>query len=400
MSQIPYARQEIADADVAAVTEALRDAMLTQGPRVDRFEERFAEAVGARYAVAFNSGTAALHAAYFAARVGPGAGVVTSPITFAATANAALYLGAPVRFADIDPATVLLDPASAAASAGPDVRVLAPVHFGGQVANMEALGRLATERGWIVIEDAAHALGATYRTGDGRDHQVGACAHSAMCCFSLHAVKHITTGEGGVVTTNDESLYRRLGRFRSHGITRDRGEMRRDDGPWYYEQHDLGYNYRITDFQCALGLSQLSRLGDFVTARRRLAERYDRALATMTHVRVPAVPAWSRGAYHLYVVRVAASVRRAVFEGLRASGIGANVHYLPVYRHPYYRLHGCADVRRPHAEAYYAETITLPMFATLTEGEVDRVVAALAEQLSIVGTKVGVGVTSGAGAAA
>ena len=374
---LPYGRQEILDADVAAVVEALREPFITQGPGVDRFERALAEVVGAKYAVALNSGTAALHAAYFAVGLGPGKAILTTPITFAATANAALYLGADVVFADVNESTGLLDPEPVAAAAGPNVAVLVPVHLGGQVAAMGDLSAAATDRGWVVIEDAAHAIGARYTAGDGREHRVGACAHSALCCFSFHPVKHITTGEGGAVTTNDAGLYRRLLRFRTHGITRDPAELLHPEGGWYYEQHDLGYNYRITDFQCALGLAQLRRLPENVERRRTIAARYDRALGGVPGVRPLAIPRWSRGSYHLYVVRVAAGARREVFDALRAGGLGVNVHYVPVYRHPYYRARGFEGLRLPNAEAYYAEAITLPMYPALSDADVDRVVATL-----------------------
>jgi UDP-4-amino-4,6-dideoxy-N-acetyl-beta-L-altrosamine transaminase len=385
VSGIPYGRQEITEDDIAAVTSALRDPFLTQGPKVGAFEAALAERTGARFAVAVNSGTAALHAAYFAAGIGPGRTVLTTPITFAATANAALYLGAGVRFADVDPATVLLDPAAVAATDARDVAVLAPVHFTGHVAEIERLARTAAERGWTVVEDAAHALGASYTTSDGRRHRVGACAHSAMCCFSFHPVKHVTTGEGGAVTTNDETLYRKLLRFRTHGITRDPAELSRAEGAWYYEQLDLGFNYRITDFQCALGMSQLARLPVSVERRRQLAAAYDGAFGRLAGVRtIPAAP-WSEGAYHLYVIRVPAEHRRRIFDRLRESGIGVNVHYIPVHRHPYYRRHGFEGVRFPHAEAYYEEAITLPMFPGLTDEQVARVVGAVSREVAEVG---------------
>jgi perosamine synthetase len=381
MSTIPYGRQEITDEDVAAVAGALRDPFLTQGPRIQEFEERLAGLTGARYAVAFSSGTAALHGAYFAAGIRPGRSVLTSPITFAATANASLYLGGGVRFADVDPETILLDPVAVAQGAAPDLGVLAPVHFGGQVADMESLSRLAADRGWVVVEDGAHALGASYTTPDGIRYRVGQCAHSAMCCFSFHPVKQVTTGEGGAVTTNDERSYRTLLRFRTHGITRDPAELSKSEGPWYYEQHDLGFNYRLTDFQCALGLSQLARLPDFLDRRRAVAAWYDEAFAGIAGVRPLAVPRWSTGAYHLYVIRVPAARRRPIFESLRAAGLGVNVHYIPVYRHPYYRLHGFPNTHLPAAEAYYAEAITLPMFPGLTQSQVDYVVAAVRDAL-------------------
>src|SRR5258705_2359726 len=242
--------------------------MLTRGPRVAQFEEALASAVGARYAIAFNSGTAALHAAYFAAGVGEGAEVITSPITFVATANASYYLGGSVQFVDIDSRNVLIDPAGLKkVKSAANLHVLEPVHFGRQVADMAAISRVAKDRGWVLVEDAAHALGARYVV-DGVEHRVGACVHSSMCCFSFHPVKHITTGEGGAVTTNDPDLRDRLALFRSHGITRNPAPMPRNDGPWYYEQLALGFNYRITDFQCELGKSQLETLGDIVAKRR------------------------------------------------------------------------------------------------------------------------------------
>jgi perosamine synthetase len=380
MSGIPYGRQEITDEDVAAVARALRDPFLTQGPRVQEFEARLADLTGARYAVAFNSGTAALHAAYFAAGIGPGRSVLTSPITFAATANAALYLGGGVRFADVDPDTILLDPVAATGVSDSEIGVLAPVHFGGQVADMESLARLARDRGWTVVEDGAHALGASYATAEGTRYRVGECAHSAMCCFSFHPVKHVTTGEGGAVTTNVEDHYRKLIRFRSHGITRDPAELSGSEGPWYYEQLDLGYNYRLTDVQCALGISQLARLPRSVERRRAIAARYDAAFAA-AGVRTLAVPPWSAGAYHLYVIRVPAARRRRVFEGLRSAGIGVNVHYIPVYHHPYYRRHGFQSTSFPRSEAYYEEAITIPMFPGLSDDQVDFVVAAVRDQL-------------------
>lgn len=377
---LPYGRQEISDADVAAVTRALRDPFLTQGPGVAEFERRLAERVGARFAVAFNSGTAAIHAAYAAAGVGPGKRVLTTPITFVATANGALYLGGDVAFADVTPDTALLDPA-AAALAGDTIAVVAPVHFTGQVADLEALSALAARRGWIVVEDAAHALGATYKTSDGVTHRVGACHHSAMCCLSFHPVKHITTGEGGAVTTNDEALADAMRRFRSHGITRDPAELSRDEGAWYYEQIELGFNYRLTDLQCALGTSQLARLEDFVARRRAVAGWYDEALGGLEGVTPLARPAGSSGAYHLYVVQVPAAVRRAVFDSMRESGIGVNVHYIPVHQQPYYQRRGWAEVRFPNAEHYYAGAITLPLFPAMTPADVRRVTVALAESL-------------------
>lgn len=377
MRELPYGRQDITDADIEAVTEALRSPFITQGPSVSAFEEKLAAAVGARFAVVVNSGTAALHAAYFAAGVGPGRDVLTSAMTFAATANAALYLGGGVRFGDIDGDTGQLDPAGLDAAASPATHVVTPVHYSGHVADVENIAAIAKRHGWLVVEDACHALGASYADRAGQTHRVGACAHSAMCCFSFHPVKHITTGEGGAVTTNDESLYRKLKRFRTHGITRDPSELQANEGAWYYEQQDLGFNYRITDFQCALGASQLARLGEFVEARRRIAALYDEAFAGSPLARPLAAPAPSRGSYHLYVVRVPASERRRVFDELRTSGIGVNVHYVPVYKHPYYRTHGFSGFALANTEALYAGAMSIPMFPGLSGDDVNRVVDTL-----------------------
>jgi UDP-4-amino-4,6-dideoxy-N-acetyl-beta-L-altrosamine transaminase len=376
MSFLPYGRQDINDTDVAAVAAALRAALITQGPMVDEFEQALAQRVGARHAVAFNSGTAALHAAYAAAGIGPGKAVVTSPITFVATANASLYLGGNVIFADIDPRSGLIDPELVDQCTDHRIRVVAPVHFGGEVANLQELVAIAEARRWLIVEDAAHALGATYRA-DGRWHQVGACDHSDLCCFSFHPVKQITTGEGGAVTTNDEELYQRLKRFRTHGITRATPELERSDGPWYYEQHELGYNYRITDFQCALGLSQLDRLEPFLARRRQIAGWYRDRLQDVPEVEPLERPEWSRGAHHLFVVLVPPERRLAIYHRLYEHGIGANVHYIPVYSQPYYRKHGFAHTSFRGAETYYSAAITLPLFSAMTEADVDRVVGAL-----------------------
>ncbi len=380
---IPYGRQDISDQDVAAVASALRDPFLTQGPKVAAFEDRLREVTGARFAVACNSGTSALHAAYAAAGIERGKSVLTSPITFAATANASLYLQGGVHFADVDPRHVMLSPAAVDASRQPDIAVLAPVHFTGQVAPMEELARTARARHWTIVEDAAHALGARYRTADGTEHTVGACAHSDMCCFSFHPVKQITTGEGGAVTTNDERLAARLRRFRTHGITRDPAELHANEGPWYYEQLELGFNYRITDVQCALGISQLGRLAAFVERRRAIAALYDAELGDVPGIEVLKSPAASRGSYHLYVVRVAAGARRRIYEGLQHAGISPNVHYVPVYRHPYYRAHGFQGFSLPEAERYYAEAITIPMFPGLTDEQVRSIAAEVRRQVRV-----------------
>ncbi len=377
MSWLPYARHQIDAADHAAMTAALEAPHLTQGPTIDRFEAALAEYVGARYAVAFNSGTAALHAAYATAGVGPGSSVLTSPITFVATANASLYLGGWVAFADVDPDSALIDPEVVDQCQDRNVRVVAPVHFGGEVADLECLAAIAEARGWVVIEDAAHALGARYHTSRGGEHRVGGCDHSLMCCFSFHPAKQITTGEGGAVTTNDPESYRRLRRFRSHGITRDLVELEGDDGPWYYEQHELGFNYRLTDLQAALGISQLARLPQWLSARRRVAGWYQARLADHPIVRPLVRPPGSVGAHHLFVVRVPEGLRRRCYDELVRQRIGANVHYIPVYRQPFYQRAGFEGAKRVGAETYYRSALTLPLFPAMTESDVARVVGAL-----------------------
>jgi UDP-4-amino-4,6-dideoxy-N-acetyl-beta-L-altrosamine transaminase len=364
---IPYGRQTIDDDDIAAVLEALRGDWLTQGPGVDAFEAALAEACGAPYAVAFSSGTAALHAACFAAGVGPGDEVVTSAITFAASANCAAYLGATPRFADIDPATWNVSAETVAAALTPRTRAVIPVSFTGlPVADIRA----AVGEDAVIIEDAAHALGA--RRPDG---PVGDGAQADMTVFSFHPVKAVTTGEGGAITLRDPELRQRLLDFRSHGMTKEPSRLERpDEGGWYMEQQELGFNYRITDVQCALGVSQLAKLDGFVAARNTIAERYREGL------RGVGVPPEADGvhAYHLFVIQ--ARDRRALYDGLRERGILAQVHYLPVYLHPWYRrTYGYQPGLCPAAEDYYAGCLSLPCFPTLTEAEQATVIAAVNE---------------------
>jgi UDP-4-amino-4,6-dideoxy-N-acetyl-beta-L-altrosamine transaminase len=362
---IPYGRQTIEDDDVEAVVAALRGDWLTQGPGVEAFEAALAQACGAPYAVAFSSGTAALHAACFAAGVGPGDEVVTSAITFAASANCAAYLGATPRFADIDPATWNVSAQTVAPVLSARTRAVIPVSFAGlPVADL----RETVGDGVVIIEDAAHALGA--RRPDG---PVGNCAHADMSVFSFHPVKAVTTGEGGAITVRDPELRARLLAFRSHGMTKDPARLERpDEGGWYMEQHDLGFNYRITDVQCALGRSQLAKLDRFVAARNAIAERYR---AGLRGVGLPPA-AEALHAYHLFVIQ--ARDRRALYDGLRERGIFAQVHYLPVYLHPWYRrTFGYEPGLCPNAEAYYAGCLSLPCFPTLTEAEQDTVIEAV-----------------------
>ena len=379
---IPYGRQDIREEDIAAVAAVLASDFLTQGPAVPAFEQAVADQVGAPHAVAVNSATSALHIACLALGLKPGGRVWTSPNTFVASANCALYCGASVDFVDIDPATWNLSPAALATKlehaqahdALPDIVVA--VHFGGEPCDMEAIAALAQRYGFRVIEDASHAIGARYRC-----QPVGDCIHSDATVFSFHPVKIITTGEGGLITTRDAEVANHLRRLRSHGITREPGEMAwESEGPWYYQQVELGFNYRMTDIQAALGLSQLARLETYIERRQQLASRYAELLANLP-VQVQRLDPDNRSALHLYPVVVAAARRRAVFEHLRAGGIGVNVHYIPVHTQPHYRRMGFAPGDFPAAESYYAGAISLPLHARLSDTEQDRVVTVLREAL-------------------
>jgi UDP-4-amino-4,6-dideoxy-N-acetyl-beta-L-altrosamine transaminase len=364
-SILPYGRQTITDADVAAVTEVLRSDWLTQGPAVAEFERKVAEQCGAKHAVAVSNGTAALHVAMQSLGLKLGDRLWTSPNTFVASANCARYCGAEVDFVDIDSRTynlsvdALTEKLETAEKEGTLPTVVVPVHFSGQPCQMSEIGKLADHYGFRVVEDAAHAVGADYSGS-----RIGDCTHSSLATFSFHPVKIFTTGEGGMVMTNDDALYERLSYFRTHAITRDKGLLENEShGPWYYEQIELGCNYRITDIQCALGSSQIERLSAIVEERRALASRYDELLADL-----PVVRPWqhpdARSAWHLYVIRIAggAKTRRAVFDELRAAGIGVQVHYIPVHLQPYYRRLGFEPGDFPNAEAYYESAISLPMF--------------------------------------
>jgi UDP-4-amino-4,6-dideoxy-N-acetyl-beta-L-altrosamine transaminase len=399
VKMLPYARQLIEADDVDAVVAQLKDDWLTQGPTIKRFEDALAEATGARFVVAVSSGTAALHLACLAAGVGPGDVGITTDITFVASANAIRYCGGVAHLVDVDPQTALLSLSALESKlgelrrAGQSVRVVIPVDFAGAVPDLAQVRRLAASAGALVIEDAAHSLGATY--GGGTARRAAGAVDADMAILSFHPVKHITTGEGGAVTTNDPALYQRLCDLRTHGITKDPARLTRNDGPWYYEQHGLGFNYRITDLQCALGLSQARKLDAFVARRRALAARYDQAFSERRFagsVLPLAVPANVRSAYHLYVIRLIPSAgestagvaarRLHLFNGLRQRGIAPQVHYIPVHRQPDFARAGMAGGDFPGAEAFYAGCLSLPLFPAMRDDDVDRVVGAVAESLA------------------
>ncbi|EEA03766.1 DegT/DnrJ/EryC1/StrS aminotransferase [Burkholderia sp. H160] len=379
---IPYGRQSIDESDIAAVVRVLGSDWLTQGPAVPAFENALAARAQAGHAVAVCNATSALHIACLAAGLGPGDMLWTTPNTFVASANCARYCGADVDFVDIDPATFCLDALALeckldeASHAGTLPKVVIPVAFAGRSADMRVIRRLADRFGFIVIEDASHAVGATYA---GRPVGCGDYAH--MTVFSFHPVKIVTTGEGGAVLTNDSRYYERLLSLRSHGITRDPSRMESDsEGPWFYEMQELGFNYRMTDLQAALGLSQLGRLDAFLARRRALAARYARLLDGLP-LSLPRYDALDDSAWHLYVVRLKTGAtritHRETFEALRQAGIGVNLHYIPVHLQPYYRRLGFAPGQFPQAEQYYREAISLPMYAGLSDEEQDVVARTL-----------------------
>ena len=383
---IYYGRQDINEADIQAVEAVLRSDFLTQGPAIERFERRVADYCGAKYAVAVCNATAALHIACLAAGMGKGDVLWTTPITFVASANCALYCGSDVDFVDIDAKTynmsadLLEDKLRTAKAEGKLPKMVIPVHLAGQSCDMRRIRALADEYGFAITEDASHAVGADYL-----DTKVGSCAFSDMTVFSFHPVKIVTTGEGGMVLTNNKDLYEKLLLYRSHGITRDPARMTHEsDGAWYYQQIELGYNYRMTDIQAALGASQMARLDAFVARRRELAARYDELLRELPlvtpHVIEGANPSW-----HIYVVRMAfdqiSKTKQQIFEEMKEQGVVLNLHYIPVHRQPYYEKLGFRQGDFPQSEKYYDEAFTLPLYYDLTNDEQDRIVESLRKTL-------------------
>jgi UDP-4-amino-4,6-dideoxy-N-acetyl-beta-L-altrosamine transaminase len=384
---IPYGRQHITQSDIDAVAAVLQSDYLTQGPQVPLFEHAVSTHVGAKHALAVNSATSALHIACMALGLGPGDYLWTTPVTFVASANCALYCGAKVDFVDIDPRTYNLCPIAletklmSAKQAGKLPKVVVPVHLCGQPCDMQAIHALSVKYGFKIIEDASHAIGGKYK-----DEFIGNSRYSDITVFSFHPVKIITTAEGGMVLTNSDELAHKMSLFRSHGITRDEQYMTQvSDGPWYYQQIDLGYNYRMTELQAALGVSQMRRLDAYVARRHQLAKRYDQMLTNL-----PVTTPWQHSdgysGLHLYVVRLQldkiAKSHRQIFEELRAHGVGVNLHYIPVHTQPYYQRLGFKTGDFLQAERYYAEAISLPMFQTLSDEQQNEVVQTLRKVLT------------------
>lgn len=376
---LPYGHQMIDEDDLQAVVEALRSDWITTGPKVVEFEEAFAAYVGSSYAVSFSSGTAALHGAAFAAGLKPGDEAITTPMTFCATANCILYCGVNPVFADISPDTMNINPEEVARHISERTKAIIPVDYAGHPAELDAIMELAERNRLIVIEDACHALGASYK-----GKRVGSISH--MTIFSFHPVKNITTGEGGMVVTDDREFARRLRLFRNHGITTDH-HQRELQGSWFYEMIELGYNYRLTDIQCALGLSQLRKLPKWIKRRQEIAEKYNDAFAKHSVIRPQSVRVGASHAYHLYVVQLDLkrlhATRAEIFSALRAEGIGVNVHYIPVHLHPYYRKRfGYTGGEYPVAEKAYEQIISLPIFPAMTDKDIEDVILAMDKVLA------------------
>lgn len=365
---LPYGKQTIDDEDIEEVVNTLKSSLITQGPKIDEFEKDIAKYCGAKYAVAFNSGTSALHGAYFALGIGKGDEVITSPNTFVATSNAALYLGADVNFGDVELETGNLDPSKIEIS--DETKLISPVHYSGQPVDLKEFSEIAEDNDVKLFEDGAHALGAKYNC-----KKIGSLTYSEMAMFSFHPVKHITTGEGGIIVTNDEEYYERLKLFRSHGITKS-NLVNESHGDWYYEMQELGFNYRITDIQCALGISQLKKLDLFIKSRRNIAKTYDEIFEDNPYFDVINEKENRESAYHLYPILLKDKFinnKSEIFAKLRQEGIGVQVHYIPVYKQPYYQNLGFGKELCPICEEFYKKEISIPMYPTLTDEDIEFV---------------------------
>lgn len=369
---IPYGSQWIDDQDIDAVTETLKSDYLTTGPKIKEFEDKFADYVDAKYAVAIANGTAALHAATYAAGIKEGDEVITTPLTFAATANSILYQDATPVFSDIDPETYNIDPESIKDKITDKTKAIIPVHYTGQPCEMDEIKEIAAENDLIIIEDGAHAVGATYK-----EQKIGSVGD--MTTFSFHPVKNMTTGEGGMITTSSKELYNKLLKFRTHGITKDKSEyINQSHGPWYHEQQELGYNYRITDIQAALGITQLEKLDKFLARRREIVNKYNNEFKDIEGLIIPEQLENTNSAWHIYVLQLEleklTADRKEVFDALREKNLGVNVHYIPVYFHPYYQSLGYQKGICPKAEKLYDRIITIPLYPKMTDQQVDEVI--------------------------
>lgn len=365
---IPYGRHCIEDDDIEAVSEALRRDYIATGPGIGEFEEAFAKYIGVKYAVALSSGTAALHACCYAIGIGQGDEVITTPITFAASANCVLYCGGTPIFADINPRTYNISPEEIEKRITDKTKAIIPVHFTGQPCDMDRINAIAKKHNLYVIEDAAHATGAEYK-----GKKIGSI--SDMTIFSFHPVKHMTTCEGGMVTTNNEELYKKIKSFRAYCITKEPDLLEdKEDGPWHYEMQGLGYNYRISDVMCALGMSQLKKVDKFVKRRREIAERYNKEMKDFAHIVLPYQADGCNNSWHLYTILIKDGKRREAYQKMKDAGIGVDVHYLPVYKHPYYQKNGYKEVNCPNAERVYSQILSIPIHYRLTEEEQSYVI--------------------------
>lgn len=394
MAKISYSRQTIEHDDIAAIVDSVNSGWLTQGFHVEAFEDAIAKYCGSKYAVVCCNGTAALHLAYLALGIGKGDAIITSPITFAATSNAALYVEARPYFSDIDPDTRNIDPSQILhlTSHISHLKAIAPVHFAGLPCDMEAIARIAKKNNLLIIEDACHALGAKWKDKKGKWHKVGDCSHSQATVFSFHPVKSIATGEGGAITTNNKDIYKRLKLLRSHGITKEQEKFinkdsafsAQDPNPWYYEMHELGFNYRLTDIQCALGISQMKKLGRFIKRRNEIAKVYDKLLKDHPYIKLPVCKEGVYSAYHLYPVEISFDkigiTRNEFFKSMAKKDINLQVHYIPVHLQPYYQKRfGFKKGDFPIAEAYYKRAVSLPIYPLLTDKDVHYVVECIKE---------------------
>jgi UDP-4-amino-4,6-dideoxy-N-acetyl-beta-L-altrosamine transaminase len=372
---LSYGKQWLSDADIRSVVDVLNSDYLTQGPRVEVFEEALSTYTGARYCVVVANGTAALHLAVAALQIEEGLEGITTPITFAASANCMLYNGIIPRFADINPVSYNIDPSKILERIGEKTKLLIPVHFGGLPAEMDQISKIANNHNLHVIEDAAHAIGSQYADGS----YIGNCKYSDMTIFSFHPVKTITTGEGGAITTNSKELYDRLLMLRSHGITKDEEKLTMNPGPWYYEMQDLGFNYRLTDMQAALGCSQLDRLDDFKARRRKIVKKYSQAFKSIPWLRIPTEPRDVSSCFHLYVLRFMYEQieknRREIMEELQSKSIGTQVHYIPVNQLPYYQ--GISRDNTPNADSYYEQCLSIPLYPKMSDSDIEHVIESI-----------------------